>query len=93
MSRSTASATRTVRGLIARNNGCGNSASAACYRVASDIQNDGIDLNARVGHMTPNWDRLVSYNAMRAKYLSDTTASKVGKRFNTDLIAQRILKR
>lgn len=71
--------------------GCGGSTNGACYRSAGEVQSDGLDLEL-VGKITPNWDISAGYTYTRAKYLSDTNPDNVGKRFNADMIPQRMFK-
>lgn len=71
--------------------GCGGSSTGACYRSAGQVQSDGIDLEL-VGKITPNWDISAGYTYTRAKYLSDSNADNVGKRFNADLIPRQMFK-
>ncbi|AVJ25846.1 TonB-dependent siderophore receptor [Achromobacter spanius] len=71
--------------------GCGGSTNGACYRSAGEVQSDGVDLEL-VGKITPNWDISAGYTYTRAKYLSDTNPDNVGKRFNADMIPQRMFK-
>lgn len=71
----------TNRSMVDPNNfGCGGSPTSACYRAAGEIQSQGIEAELS-GSPVPGWDLTAGYTYNWQKYLSDTNASNVGKRF------------
>ncbi|WP_158219437.1 MULTISPECIES: TonB-dependent receptor [unclassified Achromobacter] len=62
------------------NVGCGGTSAGTCYRAAGEVQSQGVEFEV-TGRPTPQWDIITGYTYNSNKYLSDSNAANVGKRF------------